>query len=219
LAKLGKIEKPKVSDFEESRRLFCLPLIPQFNQKSIADDLKKNVEEFWVQVASKIEDLERLSKVSHVFVETVTKDGEQGLDMVKQFGEKCYGIVKEKVDKGAELVVVENEEVLNEFLEWSLCLSVIRRSQKVFTKVFEFHQDAKDRRNKEIVKNIDEALKKNDCGLLAMTDENRLQIQPIISSDIQVFLIHPPAFNDIMRGFREFLQKQSHFYNKKLKDT
>jgi C4-dicarboxylate-specific signal transduction histidine kinase len=162
-----------------------------------------------VQVASKIENLERMGKVSHVFVESVTKEGESGLDMVKQLSEECHGIVKEKVDKGAELVVVENEEVLNEFLEWSLCLSIIRRSQKVLTKIFELHQDARDRRNKEIANKINQTLKKNDCGLLVMTDENRLQIQPILSSDIQVFLIHPPTFNDIIQDFREFLQKQS----------
>jgi C4-dicarboxylate-specific signal transduction histidine kinase len=209
LAKLGKIEKPKVSDFAESRRLFCLPLIPQINQKDLTDNLKKSIEKFWVQVASKIENLERMGKVSHVFVESVTKEGESGLDMVKQLSEEFHGIVKEKVDKGAELVVVENEEVLNEFLEWSLCLSIIRRSQKVLTKIFELHQDARDRRNKEIANKINQTLKKNDCGLLVMTDENRLQIQPILSSDIQVFLIHPPTFNDIIQDFREFLQKQS----------
>lgn len=208
MTKLGKIEKPKVSDFGESRRLYCLPLIPQLNQRDLAEDLKKSIEEFWIQVASKIEDLERMGNVTHVFVESITESGESGLEMVKQLSEQCYKIVKEKVDKGAELVVVENEEILNEFLEWSLCLSVIRRSQKVFTKVYEFHKDANDRRKKEIAKKIDQTLKKIDCGLLIMTDENRLQIQPFLSSDIQVFLIHPPAFNDIMRGFREFLQKQ-----------
>lgn len=209
MTKLTKIEKPKISDFGQSRRLFCIPLIPQFNQKDLTDKLKKSIEEFWVQTASKIEDLKRIGKISHVFVESVTKDGKQGLDMVKQLSEQCYGIVKEKIENGAKLVIVENEEILNEFLDWSLCLSLIRRSQKVFTKVLEFHQDVRDRRNKEIAKKIDEALKKNDCGLLLMSDENRLQIQPILSSDIQVFLVHPPAFNDIMRGFREFLQKQT----------
>ena len=209
MAKLGKIKKPKISDFGESRKLFCIPLIPQLNQKDLTNDLKNSIKEFWIQVASKIEDLKRIGKVSFVFVESVTKDGEQGLDMSKQISEECYRIVKEKIEKGAKLVAVENEEIFNEFLDWSLCLSMIRRSQKVFTKVLEFHQDVRDRRNKEIAKKIDESLKKNDCGLLLMSDENRLQIQPILSSDIQVFLIHPPAYNDIMRGFREFLQKQS----------
>lgn len=209
MPKLGKIKKPMVSDFAESRKLFCLPSIPQFNQKVLANDLKKSIEEFWVQTASKIEDLERMGKISHVFIESITKDGELGLDVVKQLSEECYGIVREKIDRGAELVVVENEEVLNEFLEWSLCLSVIRRSQKVFARVFKFYQDARDKRNKEIAEKINQTLKKDDCGLLVMTDENRLQIQSNLSSDIQVFLIHPPAFNDIMQGFREFLQKQS----------
>ena len=209
MAKLGKIEKPKISDFGESRRLFCIPLIPQFNQKDLSDKLKKSTEEFWPQVASKLEDLKRMGEVSHVFVEAVTKEGKTGLDMVKQLGEDCYRIVKEKLDKGAKLIAVENEEILNEFMDWSLCLSVIRRSQKVFTKVLEFHQNARNIRNKEIAKKIDETLKKNDCGLLLMTEENRMKIQPILSSDIQVFLIQPPAYNDVMTQFREFLQKQS----------
>ena len=215
MAKLGKIEKPKVSDFGESRRLFCIPLIPQFNQKDLAEGLKKRMEEFWGQVASKLEDLKRMGEVSQVFVESVTKEGKPGLDMVKHLGEGCWGIVSEKIDKGAKLVAVENEEVLNEFMDWSLCLSIIRRSQKVFTKVFEFQKDARDRRNKEIAKKIDESLKKNDCGLLLMTDENRMQIQPILPSDIQVFLVHPPAYNDIMRDFRDFLQKQSQAQNQR----
>jgi hypothetical protein len=213
LAKLGKIKKPKISDFGESRRLFCIPLIPQFNKKDLAEHLKKNMKEFWNQVTSKLEDLKKMGQVSHVFVESVTKDGQQGLNMAKKLGEECYGIVKEKIDKGAKLVVVENEEILNQFMDWSLCLSVTHRSQKVFTKVFEFYQEARNRRNKEIAKKIDESLEKNNCGLLLMTDENRMQIQPMLSLDIQVFLVHPPAYNDIMRDFREFLKKQSQAQN------
>ena len=215
MTKLGKNEKPKISDLGEARKLFCIPLIPQLNQNDLTNDLKNNIKKFWIQVASKIEELKRIGKVSFVFVESVTKDGKPGLDMAKQISEEFYKIVKEKVEDGAKLVTVENEEIFNEFLDWSLCLSMIRRSQKVFTKVLEFHKDTRDRRNKEIAKKIDETLKKNDCGMLLMTDENRLQIQPILSSDIQVFLIHPPAYNDVMRGFREFLQKQSQIVNQR----
>jgi hypothetical protein len=57
VVKLGEIEKPKVSDFGESRRLFCIPLIPGFNQKDLTEDLKNKVLEFWTQVAAKTEDL------------------------------------------------------------------------------------------------------------------------------------------------------------------
>jgi len=207
--KLGKIEKPQVTDFRGVRKLFCLPLIPQFNEKDLDNELKNSIEQFWYQVTSQIADLERTGKVSHIFFESITKDGKLGLEMVKKVSQQSYDIVKEKIDKGAKLVSIENEVILNEFLDWSICLSAIRKSQKVFNRVLEFYQEVKDRRNKEIAKKIDETLKNNDSGLLVMTDENRLQIQPNLPSDIQVFLIHPPALNDIMRWLRDYWKKQS----------
>ena len=207
--KLGKIEKPQVTDFRDARKLFCLPLVPQFTEKDLDNDLKNSIEQFWSQVTSRIADLERTGKVSHIFFESITKDGKLGLEMVKKVSQQSYDIVKEKIDKGAKLVSIENEEILNEFLDWSICLSVIRKSQKVFNQVLEFHQEVKNRRNQEIAKKIDETLKNNDSGLLVMTDENRLQIQPNLPSDIQVFLIHPPALNDIMRWLRDYWKKQS----------
>jgi hypothetical protein len=207
--KLGKIEKPLVTDFRDVRKLFCLPLIPQFNEKDLDIDLKNSIELFWAQVISQLADLERTGKVSHIFFESITTDGKSGLELVRQVSQQSYNIVKEKMDKGAELVIIENEEVLNEFLDWSICLSVIRKSKKVFNRVLEFYHEVKDRRNKEIVKKIDDTLKNNDSGLLVMSDENRLQIQPNLPSDIQVFLIHPPALNDIMQWLRDYWKKQS----------
>jgi hypothetical protein len=207
--KLGKIEKPQVTDFRDARKLFCLPLVPQFTEKDLDNDLKNSIEQFWSQVSSQIADLERTGKISHIFFESITKDGKLGLEMVKKVSQQSYDIIKEKIDKGAKLVLIENDELLNEFLDWSICLSVIRKSQKVFNQVLEFHQEVKDRRNKEIAKKIDETLKNNESGLLVMTDENRLQIQPNLPSDIQVFLIHPPALNDIMRWLRDYWKKQS----------
>jgi len=207
--KLGKIEKPLVTDFRDVRKLFCLPLIPQFNEKDLDIDLKNSIELFWAQVISQLADLERTGKISHIFFESITTDGKSGLELVKQVSQQSYNIVKEKMDKGAELVIIENEEVLNEFLDWSICLSVIRKSKKVFNRVLEFYHEVKDRRNKEIVKKIDDTLKNNDSGLLVMSDENRLQIQPNLPSDIQVFLIHPPALNDIMQWLRDYWKKQS----------
>ena len=113
MTKLGKIEKPKISDFGESRKLFCIPLIPQLNQKDLTNDLKNNIQKFWIQVASKIEDLKRIGNVSFVFVESVTKDEKPGLDMAKQISEEFYNIVKEKVEDGSKLITVENEEIFN----------------------------------------------------------------------------------------------------------
>jgi len=207
--KLGEIKKPQVREFRDVRKLLCLPLIPQLKKNSLNKDLENSIDQFWEQATYQIENLERTGKVSKIFFESITKDGEPGLEMVKPLSQKSYDIIKERIDKGAKLVIIENEEILNEFLDWSICLSVIGKSQKVLNKVLEFYKDVTVRRNTEIAKRIDGTLKKNESGLLVMTDENRLQIQPHLPSDIQVFLIHPPALNDIMRWFRDYWKKQT----------
>ena len=129
--------------------------------------------------------------------------------MVKQIIEQCYSLVEEKMRQGGKLVKLEDEEVLNEFVDWSICLSLVRRSKKVFNKILEFYNDVAEGRWKEIAGTIDDTLKKGEAALLIMTEENRLQVQSHLPSDIQVFLVHPPALNDIQRWFRDYLKKQS----------
>jgi hypothetical protein len=208
--KLGEIKKPNVTEFSDVRKLFCLPLIPEPKDKNLDKDLKNSIEEFWKQACSQIEDLEKIGKIKHVFFESIIQNGEQGLETIKQISLQSYGIIKQKIDQGAKLEVTENKETLDEYLDWSICLSVIQKSQKVFNKVLEFYKDVTNRRNQEIAKTIDNKLKKNEPGLLVMTDENRLQIQSNLPTDIQVFLIHPPALNDVMRWFRDYWKKQNH---------
>jgi len=210
MATLGQIQKPKISDFDNSPKLYCIPLIPTLNQNDLPEELKNNIQQFWSQGASKIQELEKLGKITHIFVETLTQTDDSALPTIKQLSEQLHNIIKDKLDKGAKLVPVENQETLDELLEWSVCLSVIRKSQKVFNKVYQFVQETKNQRNQQIAKNIQNTLKDNNCGLLVMTDENRLEIQPILSSSIQIFLIHPPTFNDVMHGFRQYLEKQNH---------
>lgn len=209
MVKLAQIQKPTVSDFGKSRRLYCLPLIPNFNQNDLDTELKNNINQFWTQASSKIEELEKLGKITHIYVETITQTDNSGLETIKKLGDQLHQIVKDKLDKDAKLVAVEDQQILVELIDWSVCLSVIRNSQKVFNKIYEFLQETKKQRNKQIAKKIDENLKNNNCGLMIMTDENRLEIQPNLPKDIQIFLIQPTAFTDVMRGFKELIQKQN----------
>jgi hypothetical protein len=206
--KLGEIKKPKVAVFLDVRKLFCLPLIPSIKMEEGSKDLRNSSDLFWREAGKQIDDLERAGRVSYVFYESVTKDGEAGLEMVKQISEQSYGIVKEKMGQGAKLVIIEDEEVLGEFVDWSICLSVVRKSQKVLNKILEFHRDASKRRCEGNAKTIDDTLKKGEAALLVMTEENRMQIQSYLPSDIEVFLIHPPSLNDFQRFFRDYWKNQ-----------
>jgi hypothetical protein len=202
--KLGEIKKPLASEFYDTRKLFCLPLIPQIPKTDLHNDLGNKIDQFWIQATDQIKDLEKTGKVSLIFFESVPKDGETGLKMIKQVCQQSYDIIKEKIDNGAKLIAIEDKDVLDEFIDWSICLSVIQRSKKVFAKVLEFYKNVTITKNKEMAQRIDKALKNKETGLLVMTDENRLQVQSYLPSDIQVFLIHPPALNDIMREIRDF---------------
>ena len=113
---LGQIEKPKVAVFLEARKLFCLPLIPSIKMEEGSEDLRNSIDLFWREAGKQIVDLERAGRISYVFYESVTKDGEAGLERVKQISEQSYSIVKEKLGQGAKLVIIEDEEVLDEFV-------------------------------------------------------------------------------------------------------
>lgn len=206
--KLGEIQKPKVTEFSNRRKLLCLPLIPEPKDKNLDKNLKNSIEQFWEQACSQTEDLEKIGKIKHIFFESITKNGKQRLETIKKISPQSYEIIKQKIDQGAKLQVTENKETLDEYLDWSICLSVIQKSQKVFNKVLEFHKDVTNKRNQEIAKTIDNILKKDEPGLLIMTDENRIQIQSNLPTDIQVFLIHPPALNDVMQWFKNYWEKQ-----------
>lgn len=209
--KLGKIEKPPLKKFHHVRKLFCLPIIPQLQGENIQEDLKNKVRIFWQQATKQISNLERTGKTSYIFMESITsEDGEDLLDLVKQINEEAYSLVKEKCEQGAKLVVIEDKANLDEYLDWSMCLSVVRRSQKVINQVIEHQGNAVKRRNEHIAKRINDTLKADKAGLLIMTDDNRLQLQPHLPSDIQVFLIHPPALNDVQQWFREYILSQIH---------
>ena len=206
--KLGQIDKPKVAVFLNTRKLFCLPLIPSLKMEKGSEDLRKTSDLFWREVATQIADLEKAGRVSYVFYESVTTDGDAGLEVVKQISEHSYDIVKEKLDQGAEFVVIEDEHVLDEFVDWSICLSVVRKSQKVLNKILELFVDVSKRRVEGNAKIIDDNLKKGKAALLVMTDENRMQLQSYLPSDIEVFLIHPPALNDFQRCFNDYWKNQ-----------
>ena len=103
--KLGEIDKPQVNKFYNVRKLFCLPLIPQFKEKDLHKELQNSVDQFWRDATNQIENLERTGRISHVFFESITKEGLAGLEMIKQLSLKSYDIVKERIDKGAKMDV------------------------------------------------------------------------------------------------------------------
>jgi len=206
--KLGRIEKPSVERFRRGRKLFCVPLIPELRGGDTEKGLQERVSQYWKQAIEQVDNLEKVGKITSIYVESIASIGDSAMNALKQLSEKCYQLVEAKREQGGRLEVVENSETLDEYMDWSMCLSVVGRSQKVVKKVVGFHEKVAKKRLEQIAKKIDRTLEDDEAGLLIMADESRIQLQQHLPSDMQIFLVHPPAFNDVQSWFREAMMSQ-----------
>jgi hypothetical protein len=133
---LGKIEKPSVEQYGAGRKLYFVPLI--FSPTEPTADLLEKVNGYWDQVEAQVTNLElKLRKVHKVYHELIALGGEDGVKGIEELNKESYRITKGRLDKGAELQLIEDGELLAEFMDWSRCLAVGLQSQKAFTTVYE----------------------------------------------------------------------------------
>ena len=201
---LGKIDKPEAKKYKAGRKLFCVPLL--FAGKEAPKEYQKLYNQYWSQVNESLEKLEQTGKIKEIYHEVIFQAGKDGLKLIQQQNKKSHQLVKSKMSQGATLIALEDNALLAEYLDWGLCLSVVR-SYGVASQIQKFYLEAEKKRDDSIVKKIDETLKKGEAGLLLMKDESRVRIQPELPADIHVFLVHPPALNDISQWIRNRMRE------------
>jgi hypothetical protein len=195
---LGKVEKPMAKEYKGTRKLYFVPLV--FAPKEPQEEFKEMVSKYWAQAQNQLSDLEaKLGTANKIFHELVPMGGKEGAKVIEELNKESYSLIKTRLDKGAILEVMEENDLLTEFMDWTKCLSVGLQNQKVFNKVYEFYDDVQQRRNKYIEKKIDETLKENEIGMLVMREGHHVQFP----QDLQVFYVAPPALDEINRWLRE----------------
>jgi hypothetical protein len=198
MAELGKIEKPDAGSFSGKRKLYCVANV--YPLKDAPDDYRGLVERYWGEVTEQTERLEAAGKVKKIFCESVSGQGEEAYRVLTKINEKALGLVKKKVEEGAVLFPMESEEIFGPFLDWTNCLNVVR-TREVFMKVLEFYNEFSEKRLKHAVEVLEGNLAEGEAGLLIMRDEDRIRLQ--LAPDIEIFLVTPPSYDDILRWFRE----------------
>jgi len=99
---LGKIEKPDAERFTSKRKLCLVSLI--FSGEEAPAEYVERFNLYWEQVSQHIANLEsKIGKVSHVYHESITLAGENGLKMVEKLNPSCYQIASDKCQSGAVL--------------------------------------------------------------------------------------------------------------------
>jgi len=200
---VGKIEKPTAEHFKEGKKLYLVPLI--YSSEDAPPEYKKKISCYWQQVAEQLINLEtKIGKVSRVYHESISLPGEDGLKFVEKLNPNSYQIAKNKCDNEAIFEAIEENDLLQEAMDWERCLFVGFVSEKVANKVLEFYTNASKKRYEYMTKKINETLEGNEAGLLFIREGHRLQFP----TNIEVFSVFPPALDEIHRWLRDRATKE-----------
>ena len=205
MVELGQIQKPEAAEFSGKRKLYCIASV--YPVEGAPEEYKELVGKYWDEVLSQIEKIETAGKAKKIFCELIPEGKEEVIDFLNKINEGLYRLVRKKLDEGGELVPLESEEIFGPYTDWSNCLRVVF-TREVFAKVMEFYTELAEKRSRHILELIEKKLAGSEAGLLIMKDEDRAKMQ--FPKDIEVFLITPPSYDDIMRWLRDrFAGKQS----------
>jgi len=204
MVELGQIDRPETEMFVGKRKLYCVANI--YPIEDAPDDYKELFNKYWDEVVQQVEKIEAAGKIKKIFCEIIYDHDDESMNMLTKLNERIVQIIKKKVEEGGTLFPLENKEVLGPYADWGNCLRVVY-TKEVFMKVLEFYTEFSDKRLQQILSIIDSNLSQAEAGLVLMKDEDRAKLQ--FPSDIEVFLITPPSYDDIIRWFREKLIKKS----------
>jgi hypothetical protein len=202
MAELGQITKPAAEDFAGRRKIYCVANI--YPIEDAPGDYKELVNKYWDEVVHQIEKIEAAGKTRKIFCELISEQSEEAFGILNKINERLLQIIKKKLDEGGTLVPLESQEILGPYTDWSNCLRVVF-TKEVFTKILEFYKEFSEKRFRHIMEVIDSNLSEAEAGLLIMKDEDRAKLQ--FPGDMEVFLITPPSYDDVIRWFRDRLAK------------
>ncbi|HMK49778.1 MAG TPA: hypothetical protein VK435_06980 [Thermodesulfovibrionales bacterium] len=203
MVELGQIDKPEAASFAGKRKLYCVASI--FSVTDAPDDYTELVAKYWDEVSQQLEKIEAAGKIRKIFSEIILEQGDEALEILGKINDKVPQIIKKRLEAGGTLIPLENSEFLGPYTDWSNCLRVIY-TRDVFMKVLEFYNEVSEKRLRHIQETIEKNLLEDEAGLLLLKDEDRIKLQ--FPKDIEVFLITPPSYDDIMRWLRDKMTRK-----------
>jgi hypothetical protein len=204
MAELGQIQRPSVEEFSGKRKLYCVANV--YPVEDAPDEFKGLVEKYWDEVVQQIGRLENAGKATKIFCELISEQSDEAISLLGKINQRISQLVKQRLDEGAALLPLESKEIFGPYTDWGNCLRVVF-TKEVFSRVLEFYREFSEKRLDHIMKVISDNLSESEAGLLIMKDEDRARLQ--FPKDIEVFLITPPVYDDIIRWLRyRFAKKE-----------
>ena len=200
---LGRIDRPSAEAYQGKRKLFLLPLVqaPRLEAKEGLDILEK----YWQQAQSQIASLEaRLGGLRHIYHESLTEGGEEGLKFLEVAELPSKNFVQLKCQAGAVLEPTEDPGLMSETLDLQRCLMIPLGSDSVARRLHEWFTESTRQRYEHIANRIDATLKEDEAGLLLISERHQVQFP----ADVEVFYVAPPALDEFRRWLQGWLAQQ-----------
>lgn len=195
---LGRVEKPEVSSFKQTRKIVQVPLV--YSSKDAPPDYVELFEKYWQQVDEMITKLEaRLGRVTVILHESITDSGEEGYKVMQELNPQSHTICMARSKNGGRLVAFEDPALLADVMDWERCMMIGFLSENVARKVYDSFSESSKLRYQHISKAIADLLKDGDIALLFIREGHAVQFPP----DVDVFMVAPPALDEIHRWARE----------------
>jgi hypothetical protein len=206
---LGRIERPSAEQFALSRKIYLVPLVVcgEDAPTEFVDKCKK----YWEQARVQVEGLEvKVGKVAHVYHESIVHMGEDGMKIMERYNPEGYRLTREKCGCGAVFDLIEDRVLAEEAVDWERCMMIGFVTESIAAKVNGYYQEASRKRYDHMTNRISSTLKAGEAGLLLISQGHRLQFP----RDIEVFIVSPPALDEVQRWLREDSAKsESHEHN------
>lgn len=193
---LAKVDRPKVEEFTKKRKLYC---VNHIFSKGSEEEFKRLLDRYWEEIDAHLGKLELAGKVKKIFIEGLIPSSEDPLSPLREVHESFYNLVKKRMDEGGSLVPIEENETFSAYVDLRNCLMIVR-NRDVYGRIFEYYREVAERRLETIKKKIEDSLAEGEAALLVMEDQERSLLQ--LSEDFEVFLVVPPAYDDIVKWFR-----------------
>ena len=163
------------------------------------------LQSYWDQMQDQVTSLQSaLGGLNHIYHESLTLGGDEGLKQLEVRDQRSYGFVATKCGDGAMLQATESAELLAESLDLQRCLMMPLASEKVALQLQQWFTSSNRERYEHISCQIDETLRPSQVGLLLMSERHQVQFP----EDIEVFYIAPPALDEFRRWLQNWIAEQ-----------
>lgn len=171
-----------------------IPGLPGYEEKSSA---------YWQSARQHVNRQEAtLGPVVRVFAEGVMGHGEDAMVALRQANPGMHRFVKSFNDVGATLAPFEDAELLQETVDWTQCLNIQPRSEKVRDMLLEQYSAAIQARGAHLEAALDASIGTGEVALIMVSSDNIP-----LPTNLERYLVSPPELDQLDRWLREQLAK------------